>query len=116
MSFRFESLCIDVHAPNSDIHESMLTQLKEKVLSFTHNMKDIVKAHVFLREDNPTTTENRICEIKLTLYGDVLFVHRRAASFELAAEQAVCDLEKQVAEQVKLQHDLPDDINSSVRV
>lgn len=116
MSFRFESLCIDVHAPNSEVHESMLKQLKERVLSFTHNMKDIVKAHVFLREDNPSSPENRVCEIKLTLFGDVLFVHRRAASFELAAQQAVSDLEKQVAEQIKQQHDLPDDINSSVRV
>lgn len=116
MAFRFESMCIEVHAPSSDVHESMLTQLKEKVLSFTHNMKDIVKAHVFLREDNPTHTESKICEIKLTLFGDVLFVHRRADTFELAAQQALCDLEKQVAEQVKLQHELPDDINSSVRV
>jgi Sigma 54 modulation protein / S30EA ribosomal protein. len=116
MSFRFESLCIDVHAPSTEVHESMLKKLKEKVLSFTHNMKDIVKAHVFLREDNPAYPENRICEIKLTLFGDVLFVHRRAASFETAAQQALADLEKQVAEQIKQQHDLPDDINSSVRV
>jgi putative sigma-54 modulation protein len=116
MAFRFESLCIEVHAPHSDVHEPMLKQLKEKVVSFTRNMKDIVKAHVLLREDNPAHTENRICEIKLTLFGDVLFVHRRAASFELATEQALQDLEKQVAEQVKLQHDLPDNINSSVRV
>ena len=67
MAFRFESMCIEIHAPNSDVHESMLTQLKEKVLAFTHNMKDIVKAHILLREDNPAQKENRICEIKLTL-------------------------------------------------
>lgn len=109
-------MCIEIHAPHSDIDESLLIQVKEKVLSFSHIMKDIVKAHVFFREDVPGNTENKVCEIKLILYGDVLFVHRRAARFEEAAWQALADLEKQVTEQVRLQHELPDDINSSVRV
>lgn len=116
MAFRFESICIEIHAPHSDVDESLLIPVKEKVLSFSHIMKDIVKAHVFLREDVPGTDENKICEIKLMLYGDVLFVYRRAARFEDAAWQALYDLEKQVSEQVKLQHELPDDITSSVRV
>jgi ribosome-associated translation inhibitor RaiA len=116
MSFRFESMCIEIHAPHSDVDESILMPVKEKVLSFSHIMKDIVKAHIFLREDAPQDKENKICEIKLILYGDVLFVHRRADSFEVAAWQALADLEKQVTEQVKLQNELPDNINSSVRV
>jgi putative sigma-54 modulation protein len=109
-------MCIEIHAPHSDVDESLLIPVKEKVLSFSHLMKDIVKAHIFFREDAPHIRENKVCEIKLMLYGDVLFVHRRTDSFESAAWQALADLEKQVTEQVKQQHDLPDDINSSVRV
>ena len=116
MAFRFDSMCIEIHAPHSDVHESILKLVKEKVFSFSHFLKDIVKAHIFLREDTPVIRENKVCEIKLMLYGDVLFVHRRAGRFEDAAAQALSELERQVKEQVSHQHELPDNIMSSVRV
>ena len=116
MAFRFESMCIEINAPHSDVHESILKLVKEKVLSFSHFLKDIVKAQIFLREDRPVVKENKVCEIKLTLYGDVLFVHRRAVHFKDAAAQALTELERVVKEQVSHQHELPDNINSSVRV
>jgi putative sigma-54 modulation protein len=109
-------MIIEVHAPHSEVNESILHPVKEKVLSFSHLIKDIVKAQIVLRDDNSPAGENKICEIKLTLYGDVLFVHRRSASFHESALLAVEELEKAVQEQARRQHGLPDQITSTVKV
>ena len=117
MAFRFESMIIEIHAPHAEVNESILKPVKEKVLSFSHLIKDVVKAEIILRDDaTATPQENKICEIRLTLYGDVLFVHRRSASFEESACLAVSELEKAVQEQVRLQQGLPDQITSTVKV
>jgi len=117
MAFRFESMIIEIHAPHSDVNESILKPVKEKVLSFSHLIKDIVKAEIILRDDvTASAHENKICEMRLTLYGDSLFVHRRSGSFNESACLAVDELEKAVKEQVRLQQGLPDQITSTVKV
>jgi ribosome-associated translation inhibitor RaiA len=117
MPFRFESMIIEIHAPHSEVNESILNPVKEKVLSFSHMIRDIVKAEIILRDDvAAASTESKICEIRLTMYGDSLFVHRRSGSFEESAWLAVTELEKTVLEQTKLQQDLPDQITSTVKV
>lgn len=117
MAFRFESMIIEIHAPHSEVNESLLKPVKEKVLSFSHLIKDVVKAEIILRDDaSASPQENKVCEIRLTLYGDSLFVHRRSASFNESACAAVDELEKAVHEQVKLQQGLPDQITSTVKV
>lgn len=116
MPFRFESMIIEIHAPHSEVNESILNPVKEKVLSFSHLIKDVVKAEIVLRDDVSADTDKKICEIRLTLYGDSLFVHRRSNSFEESAWLAVTELEKAVLEQAKLQQGLPDQITSTVKV
>ena len=117
MAFRFESMIIEIHAPHSEVNESLLRPVKEKVLAFSHLMKDIVKAEIILRDDIAAEPqENKICEIRLTLYGDILFVHRRSANFIDSACLAVAELEKAVLEQARLQQGLPDQITSTVKV
>ncbi|WP_143773934.1 HPF/RaiA family ribosome-associated protein [Niastella vici] len=117
MAFRFESMIIEIHAPHSEVNESILKPVKEKVLSFSHLIKDIVKAEIILRDDAAAAPqENKICELRLTLYGDSLFVHRRSASFGESACLAVEELEKAVQEQARLQQGLPDQITSTVKV
>ena len=51
MPFRFESMIIEIHAPHAEVNESILKPVKEKVLSFSHLIKDIVKAEIILRDD-----------------------------------------------------------------
>jgi putative sigma-54 modulation protein len=110
-------MIIEIHAPHSEVNESLLKPVKEKVLSFSHLIKDIVKAEIILRDDVAATPqENKICEIRLTLYGDSLFVHRRSGSFNESACAAVDELEKAVQEQARLQLGLPDQITSTVKV
>ncbi|WP_207514118.1 HPF/RaiA family ribosome-associated protein [Longitalea luteola] len=117
MAFRFESMIIEIHAPHSEVNESILKPIKEKVLSFSHQIRDIVKAEIILRDDTTATPqESKICEIRLTLYGDSLFVHRRSHSFNESACMAVHELEKAVQEQARLNHGLPDQITSTVKV
>jgi ribosome-associated translation inhibitor RaiA len=110
-------MIIEIHAPHCEVHESILKPVKEKVLSFSHLIKDIVKAEIILRDDTAATPqESKVCEIRLTMYGDSLFVHRRSASFDESACLAVEELEKAVQEQTKLQQELPDQITSTVKV
>ncbi|MFL5743521.1 MAG: HPF/RaiA family ribosome-associated protein [Niastella sp.] len=117
MAFRFESMIIEIHAPHSEVNESILKPIKEKVLSFSHLIKDIVKAEIILRDDaTASPQESKVCEMRLTLYGDSLFVHRRSGSFNESACLAVDELEKAVHLQVQLEHGLPDQITSTVKV
>lgn len=118
MSFRFESMIIEIHAPHSEVNESILHPVKEKVLSFSHSIRDIVKAEIILRDDAAAAPagENKICELRLTLYGDSLFVHRRSKSFHESALLAVTELEKAVLQHTRQQQELPEQITSTVKV
>lgn len=70
--------------------------LTEKVNKLSHFHNKIESANVCLKLDKSDSNENKICEIKLAIPGNDLFVKRQCLTFEEAATQAVDALQNQI--------------------
>jgi putative sigma-54 modulation protein len=108
---------IEFHTPYDKISETLVNKLRKGILEFSHMNKDISRAEVLLKADERViSVKNKVCEIRLTVYGDDLFIHSRTESFEKSAKEAIKELKKMVMQQQKKQKDPPDEMISTVKV
>lgn len=69
----------------------------EKKLSNLGRKYDwIILAEVFLRNEPPSDGKGKICEIRLSVPGPVLFASSNEPSYEMAAAETIRDLERQL--------------------
>jgi putative sigma-54 modulation protein len=110
-------MTIEFQTPYGKIPEKLVNKIRNKILELSHMNKDIARAEVLLKADESIIRgENKICEIRLTVYGDDLFIHTRTENFEKSAKEAIKELKKMVKQQVKKQKEPPDEITSMVKV
>jgi mRNA-degrading endonuclease RelE of RelBE toxin-antitoxin system len=108
---------IEFHTAYGKVSESLIDEVRREILSLSHMNRDISRAEVTMKEDetmNPV--ENKICEIRITVYGDDLLLHSRTSSFRNSAHEAIKELKKLVKEQVKRKQEPPDEMTSTVKV
>ena len=109
-------MIIEIYAPYAGVSDLLIDSLKEEVSSLSHITRDISRAEISIWDDNTVFKNNKMCEIRLTIFGGSLFVHKRTTSFKRSASRAVEDLEKQLRENIKTRRELPDEIFSTVDV
>ena len=108
---------IEFQAPNEQVKEWVLSFVRDKLIEFHQSNKDISRAQVYFREEANTNKEvNKVCEIDLTIYGNSLFVQRKAGSFEQASKEVLAELAKKLEAQNRSQNEPPDEITSTVKV
>ena len=90
--------------PYGKVSEKLVSDIRNEILELSHINKDISRAEVLLKEDETIIpAENKICEIRLTVYGDDLLAHTRTENFKKSAKEAIKELKKMVKKQVKKQ-------------
>ncbi len=110
-------MTIEFQTPYGKISEKLIMDIRNEVLKLSHKNKDILRAEVLLREDNTIiTAENKVCEIRLTVYGDDLLTHARTEKFIKSAKEAIKKLKKLVNLQVKKQNEPFDEMTRTVKV
>ena len=110
-------MTIEFHTPHGKVPEKLVSTIRNEVLELLHINKKISRAEVMMREEmNNLQGENDVCEIRLSIYGDNLFVHGQAVSFEKAARIALKELKRLVRQQVKKHKEVPDQKLSTVKV
>lgn len=67
-----------------------------KVNKLSHFYNKIESANVCLKVDKSDKTEDKVCEIRLAIPGNDLFVKKQSTSFEKATTEAVDALEHQI--------------------
>ena len=107
---------IDFFVADGEVKEWVIDLVKEKLLELYQLEKNISKARVNFKEQTESEGGTSVCEIELTIYGNSLFVHRNAASFEQAAREVMTELEERVKEQMRNQNQSFEEITSTVSV
>ena len=108
---------IEFHTTYGKVSEELIEKVRQKILEFSHSDKDISRAEVIMKEDESVIpSENKVCEIRLTVYGDDLLAHSRTESFKKSAKETLKNLKKMVKQQVKKQKEIPDKFTSTVKV
>ena len=96
-------MTLEFQTPSGKVSDKLLSLIRNEVLKFSHMNKDISRAEVLLKEENTIKGGNKVCEIKLAVYEDDLFVHSRSEKFEDSAMETIKELRKMVKQQVKRQ-------------
>ena len=108
---------IEFHTPYNKVSEKLVTEIRNELLGLSHLNKNISRAEVMMKaEQHIITAENKICEIRLTIYGDDIVAHTRSESFENSAKQALKELNRIVKQQAKKHDATPDIVTSTVKI
>jgi ribosome-associated translation inhibitor RaiA len=109
-------MTIEFHTPYGKVTEKLLNSIRKDVLELSHINKKISRAEIELKEDQGIIKgENKICEIRLSVYGDNLFVRRCTENFEKSSKAAIKELKRLIRLQVKKQNEPPDIKLSTVK-
>ena len=109
-------MTIEFFTPQGEVPEHTILFIKERLMGFYHRDNEIYGAEVVLRNQQVNPGNDHICEITLSIYGEVLMVHRTADNYLQAAKEVLEELSLKVDEFLLRQKELPDQIMSTVRV
>jgi len=94
-------MTIEFQTAYGKIPEKLVSKVRNEIVKLSHVNKDIYRAEVLLKvEETIRTGDNKVCEIRLTGFGDELFSHRRTENFRKSAKEAITELKKMVNQQV----------------
>jgi putative sigma-54 modulation protein len=110
-------MTIDIHTPCEGLEEKVIHHAKQAMIRLVHQYKTINRLACVMREDLLINLpENKVCEIKLSVYGENLFTHSRSGKYKLAVNEAIEHMKSQLELLASRQHDLPDKVTTTVRV
>lgn len=110
-------MTIEFHTPYGKVSEKLVNSIRNDMLELSHINKKISRAEVILKEEQTVFKgENKVCEIRLSVFGDNLFIRSRTDNFESSAKEAIKDLKRMVRQQAKEQKEVPDQMLSTVKV
>lgn len=102
------------HAAVSD---KLVTYIRNELMKMYHLFNSISRAEVILKEDKTIIpSENKVCEIRLTVFGDDLMAHSRTESFRKSAREVIKELKQLVKQQASHKNEPPDIITSTVKI
>ena len=81
---------IEFHTASGKVSEGLVSKIRNEMLNLSQLNKEISRAEIVLKEDttiNPP--KNKVCEIRLTVYGDDLLSHSRTESFNNSTTGAI---------------------------
>ena len=109
-------MTIEFFSPQGEVPEHIILFIKEKLMEFYHRDSEIYGAEVILKTNSSGTSNDHTCEITLSIYGEVLMIHRTADNYLQAAREVLEELSLKVDEFLQRQKELPDRITSTVKV
>jgi putative sigma-54 modulation protein len=86
---------IILQSPHIRISDRLERIIFEKFERLEKVSNRIIRCDVVLRKEKAATTDNFIVEARLVIPGNDLFANESGAKFEIAAENACLDLERQ---------------------
>ena len=109
-------MTIEIHAPNLQVNERTIDAIKMEFLDLYHLGEKISRAEIFLTVDTALPKGNKTCKIRLSIFGDDLFVSKNADSFGKAAMAAIRVLKQGLKKKKELRNETPEEVTSTVDI
>jgi len=109
-------MTIEFFTPQNEVPEHIIYFIREQLMKFYHRDNEIYGAEVILRNQELSPGNDHICEITLSIYGEILMVHRGTDNYLQAARDVLKELSLKVDEFLQRQKEPPDQITSTVKV
>ena len=110
-------MIIEIHTPHDGLKEPILRHAKQAMIRLSHLYKSIARIECVWREDqviNPP--ENKVCEIRVTIFGENQFTHSRSVDYSLASSEAFEHISQQLSLLASRARELPDRVTTTVKV
>ena len=115
--YSYHMLNIEYYTPQGRNFSRWVSEIRKVVVSLAHEYPYISRAEVVLKEEDAVVRkENKVCEIRLVIYGNDMSIYTRSSSFGKSVRQALEELQKLVTREIAAMHDLPDVVVSTVKV
>ena len=88
---------IDIQSLHFTAHAELNNFVLDKVNKLEKFDHKILSGQVCLKLDNSSTTDNKVCEIRLEIPGNDLFAKKQSTTFDEATALAVEALQHQIA-------------------
>lgn len=79
-----------------DASEWLSNHTEEKLKKLVDKYEFVIGADVFFKEDTNEPVNSKICNIRLSLPGPRLFASSNEKNYEMAVQETIKDLEKQL--------------------
>lgn len=89
-------MTIDIQYVQMPTSESMNTFVTEKLNKLAKKYDWVIRADVFLKSENKSVRNGKICEIRLSAPGPRLFAKSDEEHFEKSVVTTIIELEKQL--------------------
>jgi hypothetical protein len=106
---------IEFHTHGRMMKEWVIAYVREYLLELSHIYGNISRAQVHFREETTDPSNERVCEIELTIFGISLFVHQRCDSYAQAAKQVLLILGEKIEEILATQNE-PEEVLTTVKI
>jgi len=99
------------------VDDQLIGYIRNELMKLYHLFKKISRAEVVLKEDKSIIpSENKMCEIKLSVFGSNMVAHSRSENFTKSAKKVLKELKRLVSQELEKKNELPEIITSTVRV
>jgi|SRR5687767_10594918 len=109
-------MTIEIQSPNLRVRKKTIENIKEKISSLSHMGEQVSRAEVYLTESTELPEKTKTCKIRLSIFGDDLFVSKNADSFGVAASSAIDVLKRALRKKKEMRNTPPEEITSTVDV
>src|SRR5436190_23673163 len=106
---------IEFHTHYQLMKEMVIEYDREHLVQLNNIYGNISGAHVHFREETSDGSNERVCEIQLTIFGISLFIHHRCDSYAQAAKQVLLTLGEKIEEILSTQHE-PQEVLTTVKI
>lgn len=110
-------MTIDIHTPHDGLDEKVIQHAKQAMIRLAQQYKTIIKLECVMRQDQLNhMAEDKVCEIKLSIFGENLFTHSRTGKYKHSVTEAVEHMKSQLELLASRQNELPDKVTTTVKV
>jgi putative sigma-54 modulation protein len=87
---------IIIQSPHFTVKDELDSFIRRKISRLAHLHNTIDTSEVCLKLERSDENENKICQVKLSLPGNDLFVSKKCATFEDAVDRSIEALARQI--------------------
>ena len=81
---------------NTDVSESLSAYINERLEKLANKFEFLISAQVYIKHEDPNHEAGKICNIELSLPGPRIFATSNEHTYELAVNQTISDLKRQL--------------------
>ncbi|WP_412560427.1 ribosome hibernation-promoting factor, HPF/YfiA family [Winogradskyella sp. MIT101101] len=81
---------------NTDVSEALSTYIQERLDKLANKYEFLISAQVYIKHNDKNHDAGKICNIELSLPGPRLFATSNEHTYELAVNQTINDLKRQL--------------------